>query len=169
MHAKTLSSSSNPGCRWLAMSCNKISQTEYLMAVSPRAASSLPSHAVHTRQSCEVPFTLLFIPLAKALINGIPILIIARADLLPHVIISVSCIVYDCYYYFLTIRSVILFLPNESLLILNLKARIKPVDAPDCISVRCWCETCFLCNPCWSIRFSRPGISPSKVWKKWCW
>lgn len=52
------------------MSCNKISQAEYLMAFSPRAASSLPSHAVHKRQFCEVPFTLLCIPLAKALING---------------------------------------------------------------------------------------------------
>uniref|UniRef100_A0A0A9EU90 Uncharacterized protein n=1 Tax=Arundo donax TaxID=35708 RepID=A0A0A9EU90_ARUDO len=70
------------------MSCNMISQAEYLMSFSPRAASSHPSHAAHTRQSCEVPFTLLCIPLAKALITGTPILIIARADLLLHVLIS---------------------------------------------------------------------------------
>jgi hypothetical protein len=83
------------------MSCNKISQAKYLMAFSPRAASSLPSHAAHTRQSCEILLILLCIPLAKALINGIPTLIIARADLLLHGIISVSCITYDHHYYYI--------------------------------------------------------------------
>lgn len=159
MHARSLSSSSNPGCKCLAMSCNKISQAEYLMLFSPRAASSLPSHAAHTRQSCEVPFALLCIPLAKARRTGTPVLIIVRADLLLHGPISVSCIIF--YSGVLTTVKIIILSKLDSVFILHLQARINPVDISDHISVRCWCESCFLCEPCSSIWFPWPGISSS--------
>ena len=89
-HARSLSSSSDPGCKNCSISLSKISHAEYLILFGHFVISH-PSHAMAVRQAVDTLLILLFSPFSNAWKIGFPILMMPLATLLHQGSVEVSC------------------------------------------------------------------------------